>query len=234
MEVGPTTHYMMGGIRVDGETQMSTVDGLFAAGECAAGLHGANRLGGNSLSDLLVFGKRAGDHAAAFAGQHGAPRIDDAAVDAAARAALEPFARTAQSDRGGPFQVQEQLQETMQHLVGIVRNEADMQRALGAVQDLSGRAAQVAGAGNREYNPGWHTALDLLNMLIVSEAITRAALERKESRGAQFREDYPDKNPEYGTFNIVVRKGAGGEMELSRRPIPPLPAELAAIIEEMR
>jgi succinate dehydrogenase / fumarate reductase, flavoprotein subunit len=234
MEVGPTTHYMMGGIRVDGETQMSTVDGLFAAGECAAGLHGANRLGGNSLSDLLVFGKRAGDHAAAFAGQHGAARIDAAAVDDAARAALEPFGRPASSDGAGPFQVQEELQETMQDLVGIVRNEADMQRALGAVQELSRRAAQVAVPGNREYNPGWHTALDLLNMLTVSEAITRAALERKESRGAQFREDYPDKNSEYGKFNIVVRKGADGQMELSRRPIPPLPAELAQIIEEMR
>jgi len=230
----PTTHYMMGGIRVDGETQMSTVDGLFAAGECAAGLHGANRLGGNSLSDLLVFGKRAGDHAAAFAGRHGAARIDAAAVDDAARSALEPFERPASSDAAGPFQVQQELQEAMQDLVGIVRNEADMQRALGAVQELSRRAAQVVVAGNREYNPGWHTALDLLNMLTVSEAITRAALERKESRGAQFREDYPDKNSEYGKFNIVVRKGADGQMELSRRPIPPLPAELAQIIEEMR
>ena len=234
MEVGPTTHYMMGGIRVDGDTQMSTVEGLFAAGECAAGLHGANRLGGNSLSDLLVFGKRAGDHAAAFAGAHAAPMIDAAAVDDAARAALEPFARPASPDGAGAFQVQEQLQETMQDLVGIVRNEADMQRALVAVQELSRRAERVAVAGNREYNPGWHTALDLLNMLTVSEAITRSALERKESRGAQFREDYPDKNPEFGTFNIVVRKGADGQMELSRRPIPPLPAELAQIIEEMR
>ncbi|HLB09527.1 MAG TPA: fumarate reductase/succinate dehydrogenase flavoprotein subunit, partial [Gemmatimonadaceae bacterium] len=234
MEVGPTTHYMMGGIRVDGETQMSTIDGLFAAGECAAGLHGANRLGGNSLSDLLVFGKRAGDHAAAFAGAHGPPRIDDVAVDDAARAALEPFARPASSDGAGAFQVQEELQTTMQDLVGIVRNEADMQRALVAVQELSRRAAQVAVSGNREYNPGWHTALDLLNMLTVSEAITRSALERKESRGAQFREDYPDKNSEFGKFNIVVRKGADGQMELSRRPIPPLPVELAQIIEEMR
>jgi succinate dehydrogenase / fumarate reductase, flavoprotein subunit len=233
MEVGPTTHYMMGGIRVDGETQMSTVDGLFAAGECAAGLHGANRLGGNSLSDLLVFGKRAGDHAAAFAGAHAAPRIDEAAVEDAARSALEPFARPS-SDGAGPYQVQQELQETMQDLVGIVRNEADMQRALGAVQELSRRAAQVAVAGNREYNPGWHTALDLLNLLTVSEAITRAALERKESRGAQFREDYPDKDSEYGKFNIVVRKGGDGQMELSRRPIPPLPADLAQIIEEMR
>jgi len=234
MEVGPTTHYIMGGIRVDGDTQMSTAPGLFAAGECAAGLHGANRLGGNSLSDLLVFGKRAGDHAAAFAGRHGAARIDAAAVDDAARSALEPFERPASSDAAGPFQVQQELQEAMQDLVGIVRNEADMQRALGAVQELSRRAAQVAVPGNREYNPGWHTALDLLNLLTVSEAITRAAIERKESRGAQFREDYPDKNSEYGKFNIVVRKGADGQMELSRRPIPPLPAELAQIIEEMR
>src|SRR5437868_3564191 len=158
MEVGPTTHYMMGGIRVDGETQMSTVEGLFAAGECAAGLHGANRLGGNSLSDLLVFGKRAGDHAAAFAGSNGTPRIDDAAVDDSARSALEPFARSASSNGASPYQVQQDLQETMQNLVGIVRNESDMQRALGIVKELSARAAKVAVAGNREYNPGWHTA----------------------------------------------------------------------------
>jgi succinate dehydrogenase / fumarate reductase flavoprotein subunit len=234
MEVGPTTHYMMGGIRVDGETQMSTVDGLFAAGECAAGLHGANRLGGNSLSDLLVFGKRAGDHAAAFAARNGVALVDSAAVDEAARAALDPFARAAAADGAGPYQVQQELQSTMQDLVGIVRNEADMQRALGAVQVLGQRAAHVPVPGNREYNPGWHTSLDLLNMIVVSEAITRAALERKESRGAQFREDYPEKNPEYGKFNIVVRKGADGQMELSRRPIPPLPSELAQIIEEMR
>jgi Succinate dehydrogenase/fumarate reductase, flavoprotein subunit len=197
-------------------------------------INGANRLGGNSLSDLLVFGKRAGDHAAAFASRHGPVRIDVAAVDDAARVALEPFARSVSSDGEGPYQVQQQLQETMQDLVGIVRNEADMQRALRVVQQLSRRAAQVAVPGNREYNPGWHTALDLPNMLTVSEAIARAAIERKESRGAQFREDYPDKNPEYGTFNIVVRKGADGQMELSRRAIAPLPAELAQIIEEMR
>jgi succinate dehydrogenase / fumarate reductase flavoprotein subunit len=235
MEVGPTTHYMMGGIRVDGETQMSSVDGLFAAGECAAGLHGANRLGGNSLSDLLVFGKRAGDYAARFAQQQSVPRIDPAAVDAAARVALEPFARSSNGhDATGPYQVQQELQTTMQDLVGIVRNESDMRRAIDAIGDLRQRSARVGVSGNREYNPGWHTALDLPNLLTVSEAIARAAIERKESRGAQFREDFPQKDPAYGTFNIVVRKGSSGAMELVRRPIPPLPSELAQVIEEMR
>jgi succinate dehydrogenase / fumarate reductase flavoprotein subunit len=233
MEVGPTTHYMMGGVRVDGDTQMSTVPGLFAAGEVAAGLHGANRLGGNSLSDLLVFGQRAGEFAAKFAREHGAPQIDTAEVDLAARRALAPFERRA-NDGQGPFQLQQELQAAMQDLVGIVRNEADMRRALACVEQLTEVAECVSVPGNREYNPGWHTALDLRNLLTVSEAITRAALERKESRGAQFREDYPEKDPVYGRFNIVVRKGADGRMELERRPLPSLPQELAQIIEEMK
>ncbi|MGQ0712298.1 MAG: fumarate reductase/succinate dehydrogenase flavoprotein subunit [Gemmatimonadaceae bacterium] len=233
MEVGPTTHYMMGGVRVDGDSQMSAVPGLFAAGEVAAGLHGANRLGGNSLSDLLVFGKRAGEYAARFAGEGSMPRIADAEADAAVRQALAPFDRPGNGS-SGPFQIQYELQDVMQDFVGIVRNEDDMRQALRRVEELSSRERQVAVSGHREYNPGWHTALDLRCMLTVSEAITRAALERKESRGAQFREDFPEKSAEYGRFNIVVRKGSDGAMELSRRPIPPLPAELAAIIEEMK
>jgi succinate dehydrogenase / fumarate reductase flavoprotein subunit len=233
MEVGPTTHYVMGGVRVDGDTQMSSVPGLFAAGEVAAGLHGANRLGGNSLSDLLVFGKRAGEFAAAFARENSAPRANEAEVDSAMREALAPFER-ASNGAGGPYQLQQQLQEVMQNCVGIVRNEADMHRALQRIAQLAIDASRVAVSGHREYNPGWHTALDLRCMLTVSEAVTRASLERKESRGAQFREDYPKKDPAYGRFNIVVRKGRDGRMELSRRPIPSLPKELAAIIEEMK
>ena len=177
MEVGPTTHYVMGGIRVDGDTQMSTLPGLFAAGECAAGLHGANRLGGNSLTDLLVFGKRAGEHAAAFASDNGPGNVDTAQAEAAARMALAPFDRGAAGE--GPYAVQHDLQEMMQDLVGIVRREDEMLRALEGLEALKERASRVGVAGNREYNPGWHTALDLPNLLTVSEAVTRCALERQ-------------------------------------------------------
>jgi succinate dehydrogenase / fumarate reductase flavoprotein subunit len=230
MEVGPTTHYVMGGIRVDGDSQMSTLPGLFAAGECAAGLHGANRLGGNSLSDLLVFGKRAGDHAAQFADQHGAAAIDAAAVDEAGRQALAPFARQAGES---PYEIQHELQSTMQDLVGIVRREPEMQRALGVIVQLQGRAASVAVTGNREYNPGWHTALDLQNLLTVAEAITRSAIERRESRGGHFRDDYPEKDKAAGTFNLVIRRNSDGHMELAREPIPPMPPALQSIVAEM-
>ena len=232
MEIGPTTHYIMGGIRVDGDSQMSTVSGLFACGECAAGLHGANRLGGNSLSDLLVFGKRAGEHAARFAMERSAVTIDDGEVDEAARRALAPFARQGGTD--GPFQVQEALQVAMQNHVGIVRTEHEMERALTEIDALARRAEQVVVPGNREFNPGWHTALDLRHLLIVSEAITRSALARKESRGGHFRDDYPEKDESYGTFNHVVRPGSDGTMRVEREPIAALPAELAAIIEEMK
>jgi succinate dehydrogenase / fumarate reductase flavoprotein subunit len=235
MEIGPTTHYMMGGVRVDPESQMSTVPGLFAAGECGAGLHGANRLGGNSLSDLLVFGKRAGEYAARFAREGTkAGRIDDATVETAAKRLLAPFERHGEPGGEGPYQIQHELQGMMQDLVGIVRTEAEMERALEGIARLRERAARVAVAGNREYNPGWHTALDLPNLLTVSEAVTRAAIERKESRGAQFRDDYPAKDAAYGTFNIVVRKGPDGEMGISRQPLPPTSPELKAIIEEMK
>jgi len=232
MEVGPTTHYMMGGVKVDGDTQMSTVPGLFAAGECAAGLHGANRLGGNSLSDLLVFGKRAGHYAAEFAKQNGAGRIDDGDVQRAARKALEPFERGAASGEG-PYQIQHALQETMQDLVGIVRKEDEMMRALEIIAALGERSRKVGVSGNREYNPGWHTALDLESLLTVSEAITRAAIERKESRGAQFREDCPGKDKACDKIHILIQKGAQGEMLVTRQPIPEMPVELKQIIEEM-
>jgi succinate dehydrogenase / fumarate reductase flavoprotein subunit len=232
MEIGPTTHYVMGGIRVDGDTQMSTVPGLFACGECAAGLHGANRLGGNSLSDLVVFGKRAGEYAAAFAKANGNVSVDRGQVDAAAHAALAPFARPATAE--GPYQVQEALQETMQDLVGIVRAQPEMERALATIESLKQRADCVGVKGNREYNPGWHTALDLRNLLTVSEAITRSAMDRKESRGGHFRDDYPEKDPAYATFNFVLRKGQDGEMQISREPMPPMPEHLKAVIEEMK
>ncbi len=233
MEVGPTTHYIMGGIRVEGDSQMSTVPGLFAAGECAAGLHGANRLGGNSLSDLLVFGKRAGEYAARFARDHGSAAINSTEVDDAVERALEPFER-AQVNGEGPYQVQQELQGMMQDLVGIVRTGPEMERALEGLGRLKDRARKVGVPGNREYNPGWHTALDLDNLLTVSEAVTRAAIERKESRGGHFREDCPEKDPAYGKFNIVVRKGTGGEMQLVREPIAEMSAELKRVIEEQK
>ena len=232
MEVGPTTHYIMGGIRVDGDSQMSSVPGLFAAGECAAGLHGANRLGGNSLSDLLVFGKRAGEHAAAFAKSRPAGRVPIAETETAVAAALEPF------ERGGspeaPYAIQHELQEMMQERVGIVRQEEEMRRAIKGITALKERARRVGVTGNREYNPGWHTALDLQHLLTVSEAITLAAIERKESRGGHFRDDHPDKDAAYGSFNVVLTKGNGGEMRLERRSVPPIPDELKAIVEEQR
>jgi succinate dehydrogenase / fumarate reductase, flavoprotein subunit len=230
MEVGPTTHYVMGGIRVDGDSQMASVPGLFAAGECAAGLHGANRLGGNSLSDLLVFGKRAGDHAAQFAREHAATTINPVAVDRAAREALAPFGR----QRGdSPYEIQHTLQSTMQDLVGIVRREDEMQRALTLILQLQGRAEHVAVVGNREYNPGWHTALDLQNLLTVAEAIARSAIERRESRGGHFRDDYPQKDKAAGGFNLVIRRGPDGHMQLTREPIAPMPPALQRVIEEM-
>jgi succinate dehydrogenase / fumarate reductase flavoprotein subunit len=232
MEVGPTTHYIMGGIRVDSDSQMSTVPGLFAAGECAAGINGANRLGGNSLSDLLVFGKRAGEFAAVYAKGHPAGTVAAAQADEAARAALEPFERGTSGE--GPYQVQYALQDAMQDLVGIVRTETEMERALGRIEELRARAARVGVGGHREYNPGWHAALDLHNLLTASEAITRSALARKESRGGHFRDDYPDKDPQFGTFNFVVRKGGDGRMELARAPIPPMPEELKKVIDEMK
>src|SRR5947208_9365739 len=224
MEVGPTTHYAMGGIHVDPDTQMSRVPGLFAAGECAAGINGANRLGGNSLSDIIVFGKRAGEFAAKFAQGQKAGSVNAPQIDAAARRALEPFDRGPSGE--GPYQVQYALQEMMQDLVGIVRNEAEMQRALEGLAPLRERAGRVGVGGHREYNPGWHAALDLHNLLTVSEAITRSAIERRESRGGHFREDYPDKDAAFGTFNIITRKARDGSMEVARVPIPAMPEKM--------
>ena len=235
MEIGPTTHYIMGGIRVNGESQMSTVPGLFAAGEAAAGLHGANRLGGNSLSDLVVFGKRAGEFAAKFAKEKGAANINLAEVEKAEKTALEPFDRgTTSSNAEGPYQVQYDLQDTMQSLVGIVRREEEMNRALEGIAKLRERAAKVAVHGHREYNPGWHTSLDLKNLLTVSEAITKSAIERKESRGGHFRDDFPNKDAGFGKVNIIIKKNADGTMLVRRDTIPEMPAELKQVIEEMK
>lgn len=233
MEVGPTTHYIMGGVRVDADTQMSTtVPGLFAAGEVAGGMHGANRLGGNSLSDLLVFGKRAGEYAARFAKEHNAGQLPRDQIEEATRWALS-FIDAPQGDEN-PFQVQYDLQETMQNWVGIVRREEEMLRALDEIARLRERHRRVRVLGNREYNPGWHTAMDLRNLLIVAEAITRSAIERKESRGAQFREDFPTKREEFGKVNIVVWKGPDGSMQIRREPIPEMPEYLQRIIQENR
>ena len=236
MEVGPTTHYAMGGIRVNGETQMTNLPGLFAAGECAAGLHGANRLGGNSLSDLLVFGQRAGQYAAVFAKEHAAGSINEAEIEAAVRMAEEPFERGAQAGTAGegPYQVQYALQDMMQGLVGIVRREDEMQRALEGLVKLQDRADKTVVHGHREYNPGWHTALDLRHLLTVSEAITRSALDRKESRGGHFREDFPNKDAAAAKYNTVVFKAADGSMNLRREPITELPEPLKQVIEEMK
>ncbi|HXC32100.1 MAG TPA: FAD-binding protein, partial [Verrucomicrobiae bacterium] len=230
MEVGPTMHYMMGGVRVDAESQMTDVPGLFAAGECAAGLHGANRLGGNSLSDLLVFGKRAGDYAARFAKEHSQGQVNPEDLAASERRALKPFENTGPA----PYILQYALQELMQDLVGIVRREDEMLQALKSLAELRSQADNASVPGNREYNSAWHAALDLQNLIVVSEMVTLAALERKESRGAQFRDDYPAKNDAYGGFNIVLWKGEGGEVKLRREPIPPMPEDLKQVIEEMK
>jgi succinate dehydrogenase / fumarate reductase flavoprotein subunit len=231
MEIGPTMHYVMGGVRVDGDTQMSDVPGLFAAGEVAAGLHGANRLGGNSLSDLLVFGKLAGEYAAKFAKENRPGTINSQQVEQFAREALEPLHR---ENGVPPYEVQHKLQDMMSDLVGIVRRQDEMERALVELEKLKEMAARVSTPGNREYNPGWHTALDLRNLLTVSEAVARCAVERKESRGAHFREDYPNKSEEASKFNHVVKATADGRMELTRAPLVPMTDEMKQIIEEMK
>ena len=231
MEVGPTTHYVMGGVKVDGDTQASTIPGLFAAGECAAGLHGANRLGGNSLSDLLVFGKRAGEYAAKFAKENAAGKIDEQQIKIATEKALQFF----EGEKGeNPFDVQFSLQQMMQQLVGIVRTEEEMKRAVEHLKLMKQRAAKVFVPGNREFNPGWHTALDLHNLLTVSEAVTLCALERKESRGAHFREDFPEKDPDCAKFNLIIKKNADGNMQVKRETRKEIREDLKQLIEEMK
>jgi succinate dehydrogenase / fumarate reductase, flavoprotein subunit len=229
MEVGPTTHYVMGGIRVDPDTAAATVPGLYAAGEAAAGLHGANRLGGNSLSDLLVFGRRAGAAAAAYArALTSAPRIDETGIEAETRDLLAPFERTSGES---PFDVHHALQGCMQTLVGIYRTEADLVRALEELETLRARAAKVRVEGTRLYNPGWHLARDLANMLTVSEAVTRSALLRRESRGAHSRLDHPGPDTALGRVNMRAVRGPDGTMQVSPTPLQTMPAELASLFE---
>jgi succinate dehydrogenase / fumarate reductase flavoprotein subunit len=220
----------MGGVRVDAESQASTVPGLFAAGECAAGINGANRLGGNSLSDLLVFGKRAGEYAAIFAQENDFGSVNQEQIDKSARWSLEAFDR---SGGENPFQIQHDLQDMMQDLVGIVRTEDEMQQALVSLKELRARREKISLTGNIDFNPSWHTALDLHNLLNVSEAITLAAIERKESRGGQYRDDYPAKDAEFGKVNFTIKKDANGEMQINRVPIPEMPPELKQVIEEL-
>jgi succinate dehydrogenase / fumarate reductase, flavoprotein subunit len=231
MEIGPTCHYMMGGVRVEAETAAATVPGLFAAGEVAAGLHGSNRLGGNSLSDLLVFGRRAGMAAAEYAqGLTGPPAVDAAEVERLTAEALEPFERS----RGeNPYTIHRDLEESMQNLVGIIRTEVELKQALDEIGALKDRLGRVAVEGHRQFNPGWHLAIDLRSMLAVSECITRAALERRESRGGHTRDDYPGPDPEFGKVNVRVRaNGDGDGVVVDQIPLAEMPDELKALFEE--
>ena len=228
MEVGPTCHYMMGGIRVDAESAKSSVPGLFAAGEAAAGLHGANRLGGNSLSDLLVFGRRAGLAAAEHAKKMSTASIDSGQIDEAARDMLLPFER---KNGESPYTIHRDLQETMQKLVGIFRNEEDLSRALEELEKLKERAGRLSVEGSRLFNPGWHLSQDLKSMLIVSEAVTRSALARQESRGAHSRIDHPGLDATWGTKNNVIAC-EGSAMTLRQSPVPELPGDLKQLLAD--
>ncbi len=231
MEVGPTMHYVMGGIRVDADSTAATVPGLFAAGECAGGLHGSNRLGGNSLGDLLVFGRRAGLHAALYAKNLGGTlTVDPGQVDQIARQMLEPFNRTSGEN---PYTIQAELQNTMHDLVGIIRVEAELKEAIKKLEVLKDRARRVRIEGGRVYNPGWHTALDLASLLTVAECCAMAALERKESRGGHTREDHPYTDDTWGTVNLVSRQ-KGDRPELRREPLPQMPPELKALFQERK
>jgi len=229
MEVGPTCHYMMGGIRVDAETAESTVPGLFAAGEAAAGLHGANRLGGNSLSDLLVFGRRAGLAAAASAKLSSVSSIDNAQIDQAEKELLAPFSNSATES---PYAVHRDLQEVMQNLVGIFRTDEDLKKALAELAKLKVRAGKVSVEGSRLFNPGWHLSYDLKAMLMVSEAVAHSALARTESRGAHSRIDYPNPDSVWEKKHNVVIRESGGGMGRREIPIEPVPEELKQILAE--
>ncbi|PYM96784.1 MAG: fumarate reductase/succinate dehydrogenase flavoprotein subunit, partial [Candidatus Rokuibacteriota bacterium] len=228
MEVGPTCHYVMGGVRVNADTTQATVKGLFAAGECAGGMHGSNRLGGNSLSDLLVFGRRAGQYAALYAKDFGGRlTVDNAQLESIAQETLAPLTR---AHGENPYAIQAELQDVMQNLVGIIRKETDMKTALKKLEVLKDRASKARVDGGRTYNPGWHTALDLVSLLAVAECSTLAALERKESRGGHTRDDHPYTDDTWGTVNVAVRL-RNGQLQISREPLPQMPAELKALFE---
>jgi len=231
MEVGPTCHYSMGGVRVDADTTATTVPGLFAAGEVAAGLHGANRLGGNSLSDLLVFGRRAGLYAAEYCKKFtGTVSLDNDQVDSYAGEMLAPFESKGNEN---PYTIHADLQECMQDLVGIIRTEAELNQALMIIQQLKQRSQNVKVEGNRHYNPGWHLALDLHSLLNFAQAATLAAIERKESRGGHTRDDFPNTDVKFAKVNIIVRR-KNGEMNLSQEPLPEMPDDLKALLEEKK
>jgi succinate dehydrogenase / fumarate reductase flavoprotein subunit len=232
MEIGPTCHYVMGGVEVDADTELSGVTGLYAVGECSGGMHGSNRLGGNSLSDLLVFGRRAGEAAASYAAGLGErPAVDAAAVKDAERSALAPF-----EGEGGenPYTIQHDLQQAMNDLVGIIRTGEELSRSLEVIGELKERARHMVVEGHRQYNPGWHLALDLRNMLLVSECIARAALAREESRGGHTRDDFPQTDHEvWGTKNLVLTLDESGDgVDLSEKPLPVMPDELTTYFEE--
>jgi succinate dehydrogenase / fumarate reductase flavoprotein subunit len=229
MEIGPTCHYVMGGVEVDPDTAASSVPGLFAAGEVSGGMHGSNRLGGNSLSDLLVFGKRAGDGAADYLEALAArPSVSSADLDAAMAEALAPLQR---SEGENPYTVHHELQQTMQDLVGLIRREPEVKAALGELEKFKERAANVAVPGGRAYNPGWHVALDLRNMLLVAECVALAALERQESRGGHTREDYPEMSPEWRKVNLIETL-TGDTVSLTRKPLPVMRPDLLGLFDK--
>jgi len=232
MEVGPTCHYIMGGVRVDADSTAATVPGLFAAGEAAGGMHGSNRLGGNSLSDLLVFGRRAGLHAALYAKNLGGRlTVDSGEVERIVRETLEPFDRTTGEN---PYAIQAELQDTMQDLVGIIRTESELVEALKKIEVLKARAKKVGVGGGRTYNPGWHTALDLRSLLTVAECCARAALDRKESRGGHTRNDHPYTDDTWGTINVAIKQAGDGSVALRHEPLPQMPADLKALFQERK
>ncbi|MGH3505178.1 MAG: FAD-binding protein, partial [Nocardioidaceae bacterium] len=236
MEVSPTCHYVMGGVEVDPDSQQSLVPGLYAVGEVAGGMHGSNRLGGNSLGDLLVFGRRAGAHAAEYAaGRTERPAAEESELADAERVALAPFGGDSESgDASGgenPYTVHQELQKTMQGLVGIIRTGEELQQALDTLQGFKQRVAATVVEGNRQYNPGWHLAIDLHNMLLVSECIARAALERTESRGGHTRNDFPQPDEGWGKKNIVCRTEGDG-VAITTQLLPEMPDDLKQLFEE--
>jgi succinate dehydrogenase / fumarate reductase flavoprotein subunit len=230
MEVGPTLHYFMGGIRVDADTQETTVPGLFACGECAAGLHGANRLGGNSLSDLIVFGKLAGDGAKQYVSGLAATRRSDSAIDDQIKAAIRRATEILNRETGtNPYLLHGKLEEVMSKGVGIVRQKDELEKAVAELEALAGEAQTMKAPGASQYNPGWHEALAMRSLLITSEAVTRAALTREESRGAHTRLDFPGESAEWVKYNVIIKRGEGGKMEVEKRERPEGPAHLVAI-----